>query len=187
MKRRKTGNLRKGRVSIPGARYFVTLNVHQRKPVVCTKSVMADAKEFLKMAQERDIARSLGLILMPDHVHWLFRLGASTSVEQTIRMMKYHFGSRLRATGNKWQSNFFDHRLRESEDADAYGRYIFLNPYRAGLIERIEVWPYWVRNQEFQFQFEAAFEEGKYPPQAWLDESSEHPMEVWKKENDFPL
>lgn len=187
MERRKTGNLRKGRVSIPGARYFITLNVHQRKRVLCSKPVFKDAKEFLNMAHKKDLAHFLGFILMPDHVHWLFRLGASTSVEQTLRMLKFHLGSRLRASGYRWQSNFFEHRLRESEDAETYGRYIFLNPYRAGLIGRNEIWPFWIENQEFQFRFEASLEEGKYPPQAWLDEASEHPVEAWKKENDISL
>ena len=34
----------------------------------------------------------------------------------------------------RWQGNFYEHRLRPGEAIEEVVRYIFLNPYRAGLI-----------------------------------------------------
>jgi putative transposase len=40
------------------------------------------------------------------------------------------------------QKNFFDHRLRNDNEAGQKAEYILLNPVRAGLITRAGDWPY---------------------------------------------
>ncbi len=182
MPKRKTLDLRKGRVSIPGARYFIKAGVKNRAPVLAKSAHFEKSRVFLDFCQISDIALSLGFTLMPDHAHWLFRLGRKTSLDQVLRMFKFHVGIPLRKQGYFWQDNFFEHRLRAKETAESYGRYIFLNPYRAGLISFREVWPYWEGNRESRYLFEASLIDGKYPPSAWLDEVHVHPVEVWKSD-----
>jgi hypothetical protein len=47
----------------------------------------------------------------------------------------------LRRSGLKWQDGFYEHRLREAEDVLPVFLYIYLNPYRAGLIPTDQTWP----------------------------------------------
>ena len=44
--------------------------------------------------------------------------------------------------GIKWQSGFFDHRLRDSEQRTQKLEYIRMNPVREGLCEKPEDWPF---------------------------------------------
>ena len=51
----------------------------------------------------------------------------------------------LRALGQVgpfWQDGFFDHLLRSGESYSKKWQYVFLNPVRAGFVERAEDWSY---------------------------------------------
>ena len=41
----------------------------------------------------------------------------------------------------KWQEGFYEHRLRKTEDLLPVFLYVYLNPYRAGLISTDQTWP----------------------------------------------
>ena len=41
-----------------------------------------------------------------------------------------------------WQRDFFEHRLRRDESYREKADYILLNPLRAGLVQKVEDWPY---------------------------------------------
>ena len=41
-----------------------------------------------------------------------------------------------------WQPGFDDHLLRSDESYAAKWDYVFQNPVRAGLVNRVEDWPY---------------------------------------------
>ena len=47
--------------------------------------------------------------------------------------------------GLEWQENYYDHRRRRENECEPFARYIFLNPYRAGLISLYARWPSWWR------------------------------------------
>lgn len=50
---------------------------------------------------------------------------------------------KLRPLGLRWQANYYDHVLRSSEALEPVARYMWLNPYRAGLVRDTDVWPGW--------------------------------------------
>lgn len=50
-----------------------------------------------------------------------------------------HFTART--LGIEWQRDFFDHRLRHRSFVEK-AHYIRMNPVRAGLVEKLEEWPY---------------------------------------------
>jgi hypothetical protein len=43
-----------------------------------------------------------------------------------------------------------------------------MNPYRAGLLELRESWPWWMRGANIDFDFLAVLGDGESPPSAWL-------------------
>jgi putative transposase len=82
---------------------------------------------------------------MPDHLHLLIegRTEASDCKRFISRAKQYsgfyykqEFGSRL------WQRYCFERILREYEPTLVVARYILNNPLRAGLVERVEDYPY---------------------------------------------
>jgi putative transposase len=101
----------------------------------------AIAKVLMRIEQDGDM-ELLAHTIMPDHVHILAALCGRLTVSQAVGKLKAPTKPALRSAGATWQENFFEHRLRPEDAAGAYARYIFLNPYRARLIPRIEVWRY---------------------------------------------
>ena len=78
-------------------------------------------------------------LLMPDHVHAMIAVPSTASLSTVIRMWKAYQTKHLAV---RWQSGFFDYRLRSNESEDAKTAYIRLNPVRAGLINKAGSWPY---------------------------------------------
>ena len=84
---------------------------------------------------------------MPDHWHGLVELGATDTMSTLIGRIK---GTTARATnayrqsrGPVWADGFHDHALRAEDDLLAVGRYIVLNPVRAGLVRSPGEYPFW--------------------------------------------
>ena len=168
---RKTERLRIGRVSVAGARYFVTACVQHREPVL-----MADAQlkrifsTFAELAAAGDW-RLLAAGVMPDHLHVLFTLGERLPLDRVIAKLKAR--SRSVDAVWRWQANVFEHRLRADEDAEDYAFYIFMNPHRAGLVDVTVPWPGWLGGAEWRWRFEDGLSATGTPPAEWLDRATE--------------
>jgi putative transposase len=165
---RKTERLRIGRVSIPGARYFVTACVQGRKPALTGDAHLQRVLSGMKELTSAGDWRLLAAAVMPDHLHVLFTLGKRLSLDRVIAKLK----SRARAPDAawRWQANVFEHRLRAEEDAEDYAFYIFMNPYRAGLIDLNDPRPGWSCGVEWRWRFEDGLSAKGTPPAEWLDQ-----------------
>ena len=80
---------------------------------------------------------------MPDHVHLLVTLGIQSSLADALRQLKGPLTPVLRRHDLSWQEDFYDHRLRSTDELLPTFLYIFLNPYRAGLITPEQTWPWY--------------------------------------------
>ena len=88
------------------------------------------------------------LLLMPDHLHMIATFNLSRfPVKKVIRDWK-RFLSRMHQI--RWQDDFFDHRIRNSESFREKYSYIRENPVRANLCESAEEWPYCWNQQEIE-------------------------------------
>ncbi|MFJ3484629.1 REP-associated tyrosine transposase [Pseudomonas sp. NPDC090202] len=139
-------SLRDGRFSETGQIYMVTSTVVDRRPVFSDWRIGRLLVAELKDAQERNLARSLAWVIMPDHFHWLLELqqaDLSTLLQQvksrTCKAVNRATGSR----GSLWQDGFHDIAVREEDDLVKFARYIVANPLRAGLVSRLGDYPLW--------------------------------------------
>lgn len=160
--------LRKGRVSSAEARYFTTLCTAGRKTGLERPDVAEGLINALRALQRAGDVDLQCATVMPDHLHLLFILGQRLSLSQTHGKLKATTKETLARSGLAWQENFHDHRLRQNHFFEGFARYIFLNPYRKGLIRCRESWPWWVLNRNYRPEFVSALEEGRHPPEAWL-------------------
>ena len=167
---RRTQALRRGRVSLPGARYFITLSAVRPTAALTMPRLAAEIQRLSTDTIIDDAGRLLCSTIMPDHVHLLLELGGRLTVGQLIGKLKALSRPALAAEGAAWQRDFFEHRLRPDDPANAYARYVFLNPYRAALLDRRSVWPWWVLGTGVEFDFTAMLDCGQYPPTEWLGE-----------------
>ena len=88
-------------------------------------------------------------VIMPDHLHLLLTPTTEISLERAMQLIKGGFSYRLgrervnnAKKGLVWQESFTNHRIRDGEDFASHTEYIRMNPIRAGLVERPELYPY---------------------------------------------
>ena len=92
-----------------------------------------------EMEQDNAILLRAGVV-MPDHVHLLFRLGECLTFSQVIGRFKAKTMRPVLECGLMWQQNVFEHRLRPDVEVLPILHYMFMNPYRKGLIGANERW-----------------------------------------------
>jgi len=166
---RKTHELRKGRLSIPNTRIFLTLCTHKRDKGLNKDSL---ATELIDQFRRLHIDQNIDLYcatVMPDHIHMLFRLGQNLPLPKIITKYKTLTKRTLAEHHLKWQANYYDHRLRSETGSEAFTKYIFLNPYRKQLISTEAVWPYWIINRNYNPELLTDLRNGTLPHPEWLN------------------
>ncbi len=137
-------NLRKGRYSQLGHYYFLTACVAGRRQVFTSRNhamIVLNAIRWLHAA-ERFIVD--GAVVMPDHLHLVGQLGEGT-LAKVMHTLKSYSAHRLAAAGVEtpvWQNGYHDHGLRDDGDYRVRVQYLLQNPLRAGLVQRVEDYPY---------------------------------------------
>ena len=142
--------LRKGRCSLPGQIYLVTVVCqHRRRRFNQFESACAVSR-VLGDQHAWSEAQALAWVLMPDHWHALVQLGGRlplAAVVQRINSISARAANRaVGEQGQVWQGAYHDHALRADEDVRAAARYLIANPIRAGLVARVHDYPYWDAN-----------------------------------------
>ena len=139
-------DLRKGRVSIPGQIYLVTVATSERFAYFLDFDAGCLASSTLNAPVSWPDARLLTWVLMPDHMHLLLQLGEAESLSTVIQRVKGLLSIRLRPLIGAqilWQASFHDRALRSQESIRAAARYVIANPLRAGLADDIGGYPFW--------------------------------------------
>ena len=126
-------------------RYFLTFCVDQRLPTFTTwDRVDLVMRQFLRAAADEDMDIS-AYCFMPDHTHVLVegrteRSDCRAFIKGAKQLSGYHykqaFGRRL------WQRYGYERVLRDDEGTLSVARYIVENPMRAGLVERVQEYPF---------------------------------------------
>ncbi len=104
---------------------------------------------------------------MPDHLHLLIQLSSQLPLGRCVARLKVKTNSALSAVHLAWQTNFYEHRLRPDDAVETVIRYIFLNPYDAGLLASNESYPYFWLGAEEASWFLYKTGDGKPLPE-WL-------------------
>ena len=124
--------------------YFVTCSILQRRHLLAFE----DAHQAFVEYAQGNVPRSLFVgryVLMPDHLHFFVELPDESQLGDFVRLMKQSLSMTLKGRGERypyWQPGFFDHVLRNEESYAEKWEYVRDNPVRAGLVSRVEEWPY---------------------------------------------
>jgi putative transposase len=83
-------------------------------------------------------------VIMPDHLHLLLTPATGLSLERAMQLVKggfsYRLGKQKRAL--VWQESFTNHRIRDEADFARHAEYVRMNPVRAGLVSRPDLYRY---------------------------------------------
>lgn len=127
---------------------------------------------------------TIAFTVMPDHVHWLFQLGARLSLGRVIGRFKAETRASLAGAGLRWQRDYFERRLRPDESSEDFGRYIFLNPYRADLLRLESTWPGWSCPDVERMEFLSQLNPDGSVPREWIPLGDDRDLEKIRAEWD---
>ncbi|SVD21392.1 uncharacterized protein METZ01_LOCUS374246 [marine metagenome] len=150
-------NLRSGRVSTLGQTYTITKCCESSSrqiiadPFCPLKS--ADNPDViitsLKWLQDRERIKCSGNVIMPDHIHFMLRLGDVASLSDVMHSFTSHTAKAINRlnewSGTFWQEGFYDHAIRHNRAFDQHLNYIAENAVRKRFVDSVEDWPFmWI-------------------------------------------
>lgn len=160
-------SLLRGRHSVVGAEYFITFCTESRRAGLAAEPVATRilAENCCMVAEGVWIARCA--VIMPDHVHLLVRLGDRLALGRAVARLKSKSTAALNAFGLAWQDGYHEHRLRRHDSPLPLFLYVYLNPYRAGLLSVEASWPWFLCGESDRQWFMPMLDKG-LPEPTWL-------------------
>jgi len=139
--------LRKNRISEPGRAYLITTSSWNREAIFLNIGLGRLVADEIEVSDKVGRTITYAYVVMPDHLHWLFKLGSKQSLSSVVRRVKGKSSflvNRARDSPDAvWQPGFHDRAVREEESLEVLGNYVVHNPVRAGLVEKIDDYHLW--------------------------------------------
>jgi len=138
--------LRKGRVSWPGCYYFVSSAKAEAAPMLDNKPCFEIIRCEVCRLEKEKLWECLALVLMPDHLHMVVRLGQGTDLSRVMDLFKGRTSRQINRTkntqGRVWFRGFHDHLIRPDQPIPNFLDYILRNPTHAHLAKISSDYPY---------------------------------------------
>lgn len=131
--------------------YFITASTFLKQNVLQTGRMANLFIDVLEHYRDQGAYLLHEFVVMPNHFHLL--ITPNTSLERSMQLIKGGFSFRakreLEFCGGIWQTSFYDRRVRDAREFDAFRFYIHTNPVRRGLVQHGEEYPYSSATGEF--------------------------------------
>ena len=146
------------RAHIPGGTFFFTLATNKRQPILTEEPYRNALRLALNDVRGRLPFQSLAWVLLPDHLHTVWKLPETDNnfslrwslIKQFVTRhcaertnpMPISRSRQSRREGPIWQRRFWEHAIRDNTDFLHHVDYIHYNPVRHGYVTRVADWPY---------------------------------------------
>ncbi len=132
------------RLYVPGGTYFFTVVTANRQPLLADPHNVQLLRQAFGYVRERRPFETLAAVILPDHLHCLWRLPEGDADYSTRwQMIKTAFSRKMPASGGEktiWQPRFWEHLIRDEEDLRRHLDYIHFNPVKHGLVSDPNAW-----------------------------------------------
>ena len=142
------------RIRVPGGTYFFTVNLLERDRRLLVEHV-AELRLAFRAAHFARPFALLGIVVLPDHLHCLWRLpeGDADNARRWAHI-KSQFSRNLApaerrssvrmARGERgiWQRRYWEHLIVDENDLHRHLDYVHFNPMKHGHVSRVRDWPY---------------------------------------------
>ncbi|WP_339461415.1 REP-associated tyrosine transposase [Pseudomonas sp. EA_105y_Pfl2_R69] len=138
----------------PGASWFFTLNLADRRQTLLTEQIDLLRASFRHVMRQHPWQID-AIVILPDHLHALCTL-PSDDADFAVRwrLIKTGFsralpyGECISASRQRkdergiWQRRYWEHRIRDQADFNRHVDYIHQNPRKHGHVQRVADWPW---------------------------------------------
>jgi putative transposase len=145
------------RWKIEGGMFFLTVVVHERRPLFGEAANRRLLREAITEAQARRPFEITATVLLPDHLHALWQLPeGDAGFSCRMRGVKHGFTRAYLAAGGVegasspgrarhrcrgvWQKRFHEHFIRDDTDLQRHLDYILYNPVKHGYVDSPAKW-----------------------------------------------
>lgn len=122
--------------NIPNQACSITICTADKKNIFINKQISSEIVSLLKQYADKHEIPIYAYCIMPDHIHLLVSASSKKGIIEFAREIKglstkicWSYGCK----GKIWQTSFYDHFLRKSEDLVKTVDYILYNPVRKEL------------------------------------------------------
>lgn len=142
------------RIFIPGATYFITVNLLDRKSTLLIDHIQSLRHSFQRTKKLYPFAIE-GIVILPDHFHMMIslpkddsnyplrvRLIKSLFSIQLAREEKISFSRKRKGERGIWQRRFWEHLICNEKDYENHLNYIHFNPVKHAYVQKASEWPY---------------------------------------------
>ena len=139
--------LRKGRKSIAGIYYSITVATKDRRSILTRPGIPEVIFRSLNWLETEKYLKWMCIMVMPDHVHIVIELGDKRSLAQVVYSFKRFTANQINIhlgqKGQVWQDSYHDHGIRNDESLKEIIRYFYENPVRKDMVKNPADYPYW--------------------------------------------
>ena len=142
------------RTRVPGGLYFFTLVTHDRYPWLESPAAVRRFCSGYRTVRLNHPFETLALVILPDHLHAVWRLPADDhDYPLRWRKIKHSFSrgclagrvtqsmTRRREKG-VWQRRYWEHLIDDDAATEAIIEYVHFNPVKHGVCRAPEEWPW---------------------------------------------
>jgi len=142
------------RALTPGASYFFTVNLADRKQRFLVDYIGQLRQSVRKVKQTHPFTID-AMVILPDHLHAIWTLPECDSdYSNRWSRIKANFSRNLSVNDNIsasrskkgergiWQRRFWEHLIRDENDFNRHVDYIHINPVKHGYVSQCQDWPY---------------------------------------------
>jgi len=135
------------RLFVKGGTYFFTIVTYNRQPLLCEKPALIRLKAAFRYVMSKHPYRMDGLVIMPDHLHCIWRLpDGDGNFSIRWNMFKRYFSIGMNSPTNQrrektiWQRRFWEHLIRDEDNLHRCLDYIHYNPVKHGYVTNPYDW-----------------------------------------------
>lgn len=141
------------RILVPGATYFFTVALADRKSCLLVEEIDRLRKAYGGVHRSLPFT-TIAVAVLPDHIHAVWKLPEGDA-DYSLRWsrIKAEFSRGLPAVERSpskqqrrekgiWQRRFWEHQIRDHIDLERHVDYIHYNPVKHGLGSRVSDWPH---------------------------------------------
>lgn len=142
------------RAAVPGAAYFFTLALADRRSDLLVREIAVLRRAYAGV-HRRHPFETVAICVLPDHLHAIWRLpegdsGFAARWQQIKRSFSMHVDVSVPLSGSLrskrergiWQRRYWEHQIRDEDDLARHVEYIHFNPVKHGCVRRVADWPY---------------------------------------------
>jgi putative transposase len=126
--------------------FFISFATWGRRSILQSNPLCDLLLSVLRENRAKGRFRVHEFVFMQDHVHLLLTPGPMASLEKVMQFIKGGFSFRakkeLNFQGEIWQKGYDGRRVRDADDYAQHVEYVWMNPVRAGWVERAEEYMY---------------------------------------------